>query len=55
MSIAEMIYLVKRALQLMFDAGQENGNITIEVRRGKPVHVRFDVEVKATNPPKNEV
>ena len=46
MTIAEMIYLVKKALQMMLDAGQDNGNITDEIRRGKPVHVRFDVEVK---------
>lgn len=46
MTIAEMIYLVKKALQMMLDAGQDNGNITVEIRRGKPVHVRFDVEVK---------
>jgi hypothetical protein len=48
MSIAEMIYLVKKALQMMLDAGQDNGNIVIEIRRGEPRHVRFDVEVKAT-------
>ena len=48
MSVAEMIYLVKKALQIMLDSGQENGNITIEIRRGKPCHVRFDVEVKPT-------
>lgn len=46
MSVAEMIYLVKKALQIMLDSGQENGNITIEIRRGKPCHVRFDVEVR---------
>ena len=46
MSVAEMIYLVKKALQIMLDSGQENGNITIEIRRGKPGHVRFDVEVR---------
>ena len=48
MSIAEMIYLVKKALQMMLDAGQDNGNIVIEIRRGEPRHVRFDVEVKAS-------
>ena len=46
MSIAEMIILVKKAIQMMLDAEQENGNITIEIRRGEPRHVRFDVEVK---------
>ena len=48
MSVAEMIYLVKKALQIMLDSGQENGNITVEIRRGKPCHVRFDVEVRPT-------
>ena len=51
MTIAEMIVLVKRAFQMMLDAGQENGNIVIEIRRGEPRHVRFDLEIK---PPKNE-
>ena len=46
MSEEEMIYLVKQAMQMMRDAGQDNGNITIEIRRGEPRHVRFDVEVK---------
>lgn len=46
MSIAEMIFLVKKAIQMMLDMGQDNGNIVIEIRRGKPTHVRFDVEVK---------
>ena len=46
MSEAEVIYLVKKALQMMRDAGQDDGNITIEIRRKEPRHVRFDVEVK---------
>ena len=46
MTEAEMVYLVKKAMQMMRDAGQENGNVVIEVRRGEPKHVRFDVEVK---------
>ena len=54
MSIAEMIILVKKAIQMMLDAGQENGNIVIEIRRGEPRHVRFDVEVKPSYP-KTEV
>lgn len=54
MSIAEMIILVKKAIQMMMDAGQENGNIVIEIRRGEPRHVRFDVEVKPSYP-KTEV
>lgn len=54
MTEAEMVILVKRALQTMRDMGQTNTDITIEVRRGEPRNVRFDVEVKAT-PPKNEV
>ena len=43
---AEMIYLVKKALQMMRDAGQDDGNIVIEVRRKEPRHVRFDIEVR---------
>ena len=46
MSEAELIYLVKKALQMMRDAGQDDGNIVIEIRRKEPRHVRFDVEVK---------
>lgn len=46
MSEAEMIYLVRKALQMMRDAGQDDGEITIEIRRKEPRHVRFDVEVK---------
>ena len=49
MSEAEMIYLVRQALQMMRDAGQENGNIVIEIRRGEPRHVRFDIEVKPSH------
>lgn len=50
MTEAEMIILIKKALQTMRDMGQDDGNITIEIRRKEPRHVRFDVEVK---PPKN--
>ena len=46
MSEAEMIHLVKKALQMMRDTGQDDGNITIEVRRKEPRHVRVDVEVR---------
>ena len=46
MSEAEMIILIKKALQTMRDMGQDDGNIVIEVRRKEPRHVRFDVEVK---------
>ena len=46
MSEAELVYLVKKALQMMRDAGQDDGNIVIEVRRKEPRHVRFDIEVK---------
>ena len=46
MTEAELIYLVKKALQMMRDAGQDDGNIVIEVRRKEPRHVRFDIEVK---------
>ena len=52
MSEAEMIYLVKKAYQMMLDADQKDGNITIEIRRGEPRHVRFEVDVK---PLKEEV
>lgn len=48
MTNAEMIFLVKKAIQMMLDMGQDNGNIVIEIRRGKPVHVRFDIEVRHT-------
>lgn len=50
MKVQEMIYLVKQALEIMVAAGQENGDITVEVRRGKPAHVRFDFEVKPKLP-----
>lgn len=46
MSTGEMIILVKKALQMMRDLGQTDADITIEVRRGEPRHVRFPVEVK---------
>lgn len=46
MSEAELIYLVKKALQTLRDLGQDNSDIVIEVRRGEPRHVRFDMEVK---------
>ena len=49
MTEAEMIILIKKALQAMRDMGQDDGNITIEIRRKEPRHVHFDVEVK---PPK---
>lgn len=49
MSEAEMIYLVKKALQMMRDAGQDDGNIVIEIRRKEARHVRFDIEVKPPN------
>ena len=49
MTEAEMIILIKKALQAMRDMGQDDCNITIEIRRKEPRHVRFDVEVK---PPK---
>ena len=46
MSEAEMIYLVKKAYAMMLEAEQNDGDITIEIRRGKPRHVRFEVDVK---------
>lgn len=46
MSEAELIILVRKALQLLRDTGQDNSNIVIEIRRGEPRNVRFDVEVK---------
>lgn len=46
MSEAELIFLVKQAMQMMRDIGQDDGNIVIEIRRKEPRHVRFDVEVK---------
>ena len=46
MSEAEMIYLVKKAMQKMRNAGQDDGNIVIEIRRKEPRHVRFDIEVR---------
>ena len=46
MTEAEMIILVKQALQMMRDLGQENSNIIIEVRRKEPRNVRFDIDVK---------
>lgn len=52
MSEAELIYLVKKALQTARDLGQTNTDIVIEVRRGEPRKVRFDVEVTAV--PENE-
>lgn len=42
----EVIFLVRQAFRMMAAAGQENGNITIEVRQGEGKHVRFDLEVK---------
>lgn len=51
MSEAEMIYLVKKAYAMMLEAEQNDGDITIEIRRGKPRHVRFEVDVK---PPKEQ-
>lgn len=53
MSEDEAIYLVKKAFQTMRDIGQDDANITIEVRRKEPRHIRFDMEVKPY--PKNEV
>ena len=50
MTEKEMMYLVRQAFGIMQAAGQENGNVTIEVRRGKAVHVRFDFEVKPKLP-----
>lgn len=46
----EVICLVKQAFRVMAAAGQENGNITIEVRQGEGKHVRFDFEVKPKLP-----
>ena len=46
MSEEEAIYLVKCALQMMRNVGQDDANIVIEVRRKEPRHVRFDIEVK---------
>ena len=54
MTEAEMIILVKQALQTMRDMGQTNTDITIEIRRGEPRNVRFDIEVKPSYP-KSEV
>ena len=48
MTEKEMMHLVRQAFAVMHATGQENGNITIEVRRGKAVHVRFDLELKAS-------
>ena len=50
MTEKEMIHLVRQAFAVMHATGQENGNITIEVRRGKAVHVRFDLEMKGAGP-----
>ena len=46
MTVPEMIILVKQALQMAMDLGQTNTNIVIEIRRGEPRNVRFDVDVK---------
>ena len=46
MTEAEMIILVKQAMQTMRDLGQTNTDITIEIRRGEPRNVRFDIDVK---------
>lgn len=48
MSEAEMILLVKKAMQMMRDVGQRDSDIVIEIRRGEPKHVRFDLEVVLT-------
>ena len=55
MSEAEMIYLVKKAIQMMRDAGQDDGNIVIEIRRKEPRHVRFDIEVRPPHIQKNVI
>ena len=54
MTDAEMTMLVKRAYQTILDMGIKNTNITIEIRRGEPRSIRFDVEVKPEYP-ENEV
>ena len=46
MTEAEAIILIRQALQIMRDIGQDDADITIEVRRREPRHVRFDMEVK---------
>jgi hypothetical protein len=46
MTEAELIHLVKKALQMARDLGQNNTNVVIEIRRGEPKNVRFDVDVK---------
>ena len=46
MSEAEMIILVKQAMQTLRDLGQDNSDIVIEVRRGEPRNVRCDIQIK---------
>lgn len=48
MNEAELLLLIKQALQMARDLGQTNTNIVIEIRRGEPKNVRFDVDVKPT-------
>jgi hypothetical protein len=54
MTDAEMIILVKQAMQMIRDMGLTNTNIVIEIRRGEARNVRFDIEVKPSYP-KNEL
>ena len=44
----EAVKLFRQALNILRNVEQENGNITVEVRRGEPKHVRVDLEVKPT-------
>ena len=46
MSEAELIHLVKKAMQMARDFGQDNTNVVIEIRRGEPKNVRFEIDVK---------
>ena len=55
MTDAEMIILVKRAMQMARDMGHTNTNIIIEVRRGEPRNVRFDVDVKPSSFPEDRL
>ena len=53
MTEAEMIILVRQALQTLRDLGQDNSDIVIEYRRGEPRNVRCDIQIKP--PHRNDV
>lgn len=46
MTEAELIVLVKQALQTARDLNQDNTDITIEIRRGEPRKVLIDIVMK---------